>query len=348
MDGKTIYTLFGTGYDNSHEPKPLVNEKGTILGVAITFEVVAWICVAFRMYTRGMVVKALGWDDLFVVLSLLTTTTGTIGACVCKLSHLRCDHLDGFLADTWQSDFLWLGQASLRTNSFRRAKLSLHVLHHECLLPDVNSLHQTIPALPVRPNLRPARLPPQRLQSHDPLHRTLGHRLQLPRLDPLLPHPRLLGLASPRRPLGLRLPQRRHLLRHLREPRRPERHPRPPRPRDPRAPLLQARRHAQVQARPARPAHHRPHRQRHLDRPPHLRGPAQGRDPTDPRLHVVRPDQRRHRLRRGRPGHGGVQRTHLLARVAEAFWRFRRRHLCHQGDRGHARGQAVGERRVGR
>lgn len=39
MDGKTIYTLFGTGYDNSHEPKPLVNEKGTILGVAITFEV---------------------------------------------------------------------------------------------------------------------------------------------------------------------------------------------------------------------------------------------------------------------------------------------------------------------
>ncbi|KAF0323585.1 integral membrane protein [Colletotrichum asianum] len=82
MDGKTIYTLFGTGYDNSHEPKPLVNEKGTILGVAITFEVVAWICVAFRMYTRGMVVKALGWDDLFVVLSLLTTTTGTIGACV--------------------------------------------------------------------------------------------------------------------------------------------------------------------------------------------------------------------------------------------------------------------------
>ncbi|KAF9872313.1 hypothetical protein CkaCkLH20_10140 [Colletotrichum karsti] len=81
MDGKMIHDLFGT-QDNSQEPEPLVNKTSTILGVAISFQVISWLAVALRMYTRARMVRSLGWDDLFVVLALFSTTTGTVGTCV--------------------------------------------------------------------------------------------------------------------------------------------------------------------------------------------------------------------------------------------------------------------------
>ncbi|KAK2031362.1 hypothetical protein LX32DRAFT_671741 [Colletotrichum zoysiae] len=81
MDGATINRLFGTA-DNSHEPEPLVNKQSTILGVVISFATLSWICVAFRMYVRTKMVRSLGWDDFFVVLSLLSITTGSVGICV--------------------------------------------------------------------------------------------------------------------------------------------------------------------------------------------------------------------------------------------------------------------------
>ncbi|OHW98770.1 integral membrane protein [Colletotrichum incanum] len=81
MDGATIHKLFGTA-DNSGEPEPLVNKQGTILGVVISFTVFSWLCVAFRMHVRAKVVRSLGWDDLFVILSLLSITTGSVGICV--------------------------------------------------------------------------------------------------------------------------------------------------------------------------------------------------------------------------------------------------------------------------
>ena len=34
-------------------------------------EVLSWVCVAFRLFVRFGVMKAPGWDDLFVVLSLV-------------------------------------------------------------------------------------------------------------------------------------------------------------------------------------------------------------------------------------------------------------------------------------
>ncbi|GKT61702.1 integral membrane protein [Colletotrichum tofieldiae] len=83
MDGATIHKLFGTA-DNSGEPEPLVNKKGTILGVVISFAVFSWLCVGFRMHVRAKVVRSLGWDDLFVVLSLLSITTGSVGICIGK------------------------------------------------------------------------------------------------------------------------------------------------------------------------------------------------------------------------------------------------------------------------
>ncbi|KAK1993530.1 hypothetical protein LX36DRAFT_642928 [Colletotrichum falcatum] len=81
MDGATINRLFGTA-DNSHEPEPLVNRKSTILGVVIAFMVLSIMCVAFRMHVRMKVVRSMGWDDFFVVLSLLSITTGSVGVCI--------------------------------------------------------------------------------------------------------------------------------------------------------------------------------------------------------------------------------------------------------------------------
>ncbi|KAI3553261.1 hypothetical protein CABS01_10236 [Colletotrichum abscissum] len=81
MDGATIHALYGTA-DNSGEPTPLVNKTPTILGVVIAFAIFSWMCVAFRMYVRAKLVQSLGWDDCFVILSLLTTTTGSVGICV--------------------------------------------------------------------------------------------------------------------------------------------------------------------------------------------------------------------------------------------------------------------------
>ncbi|KAK1948910.1 hypothetical protein LY78DRAFT_697970 [Colletotrichum sublineola] len=81
MDGATIHKLFGTA-DNSHEPEPLVNKTGTILGVVITFAAISWLCVAFRMYVRMKMVRSLGWDDFFVILSLISITTGSVGICI--------------------------------------------------------------------------------------------------------------------------------------------------------------------------------------------------------------------------------------------------------------------------
>ncbi|KAL0930378.1 uncharacterized protein CTRU02_214453 [Colletotrichum truncatum] len=82
MDGQTIQRLFGGGHDNSHEPEPLVNKRSTILSLVISFQVISWLFVGFRLHTRARVVKSLGWDDFFVVLSLLSITTGTTGVCV--------------------------------------------------------------------------------------------------------------------------------------------------------------------------------------------------------------------------------------------------------------------------
>ncbi|KAK4235833.1 hypothetical protein C8A03DRAFT_17477 [Achaetomium macrosporum] len=56
--------------DNLGDATPQVNKRETILGLCITFAVLAWICVAFRLFVRLRLIRSPGWDDLFVVLSL--------------------------------------------------------------------------------------------------------------------------------------------------------------------------------------------------------------------------------------------------------------------------------------
>ncbi|KAI0843280.1 hypothetical protein F5Y06DRAFT_729 [Hypoxylon sp. FL0890] len=70
-----------TAYDNSHEPRPAFNYPPTVYGLAIPFMVVSSICVALRLYTR-IKVRALGWDDLFVVLFRISATIGSIFLCL--------------------------------------------------------------------------------------------------------------------------------------------------------------------------------------------------------------------------------------------------------------------------
>lgn len=64
----TLVDLIGV-VDNLGEPEPILNRKRAILGIVISFQTFTWMCVLFRLYTRFIIVRAPGWDDLFVILS---------------------------------------------------------------------------------------------------------------------------------------------------------------------------------------------------------------------------------------------------------------------------------------
>ncbi|KAI1655779.1 hypothetical protein F4813DRAFT_366289 [Daldinia decipiens] len=70
-----------TAYDNSHEPRPLLNHRAAVYGLIIPFMVVSYICVILRIYTR-IKLRCLGWDDLFVVLFRISATVGSIFLCL--------------------------------------------------------------------------------------------------------------------------------------------------------------------------------------------------------------------------------------------------------------------------
>ncbi|KAK6223000.1 hypothetical protein QIS74_03845 [Colletotrichum tabaci] len=103
MDGATIHKLLGTA-DNSGEPEPLVNKQSTVLGVVISFAVLSWVCVAYRIHVRAKVVQSMGWDDVFVMLSSLLTTAGSVAICVATefgmgkhIYYLSADQVQNYL-----------------------------------------------------------------------------------------------------------------------------------------------------------------------------------------------------------------------------------------------------------
>ncbi|KAH8730295.1 hypothetical protein GQ44DRAFT_607487 [Phaeosphaeriaceae sp. PMI808] len=61
-----------------NEPLPLANQKRTIVGIVLTFLIVSWIAVLFRLWVRIKVVRNPGLDDVFVVLSAVCNIAGTI------------------------------------------------------------------------------------------------------------------------------------------------------------------------------------------------------------------------------------------------------------------------------
>lgn len=52
-------------------PLPLANHKSTMFGVTITFHVLSWIFVGFRLHTRLRILRRPGLDDAFVVVAAL-------------------------------------------------------------------------------------------------------------------------------------------------------------------------------------------------------------------------------------------------------------------------------------
>lgn len=67
----TLTDLIGAA-DNLGDPEPLLNKREVIIGLVITFEFLTWACALFRLYTRFSIMKMPWWDDLFVVLSVVS------------------------------------------------------------------------------------------------------------------------------------------------------------------------------------------------------------------------------------------------------------------------------------
>ncbi|KAK3365061.1 hypothetical protein B0T24DRAFT_422036 [Lasiosphaeria ovina] len=60
------------------EHVPILNRHAAALGLTITFTALAWLCSFFRLYTRLVIVKSPWWDDVFIVLALLSATAGSV------------------------------------------------------------------------------------------------------------------------------------------------------------------------------------------------------------------------------------------------------------------------------
>ncbi|KAK6843457.1 hypothetical protein PG987_004317 [Apiospora arundinis] len=73
---------FTYSFSNFDEPEPLANKKATILAVVIAFMCFSWTCVSTRLWVRFKIIRDPGWDDLCVVMYLLTTTAGSISLLV--------------------------------------------------------------------------------------------------------------------------------------------------------------------------------------------------------------------------------------------------------------------------
>ncbi|KAI0159273.1 hypothetical protein BJ166DRAFT_327327 [Pestalotiopsis sp. NC0098] len=78
-ENELLWDILGPpDYNNLDEPTPWSNQKSTIMGLTITFMLLAWSFVCFRLWVRFRVVRSPWWDDLFVVLYLITGTCGSV------------------------------------------------------------------------------------------------------------------------------------------------------------------------------------------------------------------------------------------------------------------------------
>lgn len=102
----TLLDLIGS-YDNLSEEPGVLNYPSNVLAITICFmvrkahdiyhvtllltwlsinspllQVFSWICVLFRLYTRFFIVRSAGIDDIFIILSLISTSVGSITICL--------------------------------------------------------------------------------------------------------------------------------------------------------------------------------------------------------------------------------------------------------------------------
>ncbi|KAK3902460.1 hypothetical protein C8A05DRAFT_15485 [Staphylotrichum tortipilum] len=62
--------------------EPILNDRTTLLALLISFLVFSWVCSLLRLYTRFVILHTPGWDDFFVILTLISTTIGSIVLCI--------------------------------------------------------------------------------------------------------------------------------------------------------------------------------------------------------------------------------------------------------------------------
>ncbi|KAI1499768.1 hypothetical protein F5X99DRAFT_266004 [Biscogniauxia marginata] len=77
---EALYALL-TAYDNSHEPRPLFNDRRNAFALIISFMIFSWLCVILRLYTR-FALRCPGIDDLLIVLFRASATVGSVSICL--------------------------------------------------------------------------------------------------------------------------------------------------------------------------------------------------------------------------------------------------------------------------
>ncbi|KAI4696592.1 uncharacterized protein J4E88_000769 [Alternaria novae-zelandiae] len=77
-----MYTDMVLHAPDPDEELPLSNRRATMFGTTLTFLIIAWFAVFFRLYVRIRVVKELGWDDAFVFLAQSLNTAATVVMCL--------------------------------------------------------------------------------------------------------------------------------------------------------------------------------------------------------------------------------------------------------------------------
>ncbi|XPS76819.1 hypothetical protein M3J09_008864 [Ascochyta lentis] len=65
-------------YPDPKGARPVANYPATMYGVTITFHILSWIAVGFRLHTRLRVVREPWWDDLFVFLASMINLVSVV------------------------------------------------------------------------------------------------------------------------------------------------------------------------------------------------------------------------------------------------------------------------------
>lgn len=77
----SVYDLLGK-VDNLSDPEPVLNSKSATYGIVISFLVFSFLCVFWRIWVRLLVTHSLGWDDVFVILTMLSNIVQAVGLCL--------------------------------------------------------------------------------------------------------------------------------------------------------------------------------------------------------------------------------------------------------------------------
>lgn len=77
----SVFDLLGK-VNNLSDPEPALNSKSAAYGIVISFLIFSSLCVFWRIWVRLFITCSLGWDDLFVVLTMFSNIIQAIGLCL--------------------------------------------------------------------------------------------------------------------------------------------------------------------------------------------------------------------------------------------------------------------------